>query len=104
MAEFAAYRDVECVYPMSGQYGRAPRVLYYVLILFVIGFRRQDWLAAGAAAFCLTYGGSAAIHALLLAPYLALAKPSVPDGIVTTTTGQTSPSKLSQLTWTLMPR
>jgi hypothetical protein len=87
MAEFAAYRDIECVYPMSGQYGRAPRVLYYALILFVIVFTRQDWLTAGAAAICLTYGGSAAIHALLLAPSLALARPSAPDGIVTTTNG-----------------
>lgn len=87
MADFEVSRDVECVFPMSGQYGRAPRVLYYALILFVIGFRRQDWLTAGAAAVCLTYGGSAAIHALLLAPSLALARPSVPDGIVTRTNG-----------------
>jgi hypothetical protein len=87
MADFEFHRDVECVFPMSGQYGRAPRVLYYALVLFVIGFRRQDWLTARAAAVCLTYGGSAAIHALLLAPSLALAKPYVPDGIVTTTTG-----------------
>jgi hypothetical protein len=87
MADFEVSIDVECVFPMSGQYGRAPRVLYYALILFVIVFRRQDWLTAGAAAFCLTYGGSAAIHALLLAPSLALARPSVPNGIVTTTDG-----------------
>lgn len=82
MVDFVPYRDVECVYPMSGQYGRAPRALYYFLLLFVICFRRQDWLTAGAAAFCLTFGGSAAIHALILAPILSLGKPHIPDGIV----------------------
>ena len=82
MADFVAYQDVECVYPMSGLYGRAPRVLYYTLLLFVIGFRRQDWLTAGAAAYCLTFGGSAAIHALVLAPVLSLGTTSVPDGVV----------------------
>lgn len=82
MADFVAYQDVECVYPMSGQYGRAPRALYYFLLLFVIGLRRQDWLTAGAAAACLTYGGSAAIHALILAPILSLGKTSVPNGVV----------------------
>jgi hypothetical protein len=82
MVDFVMYQDIECVYPMSGQYGRAPRALYYFLLLFVIGFRRQDWLTAGAAAFCLTFGGSAAIHALILAPILSLGKTPIPDGIV----------------------
>jgi hypothetical protein len=80
MSNFTAYQDIECVYPMSGQYGRAPRALYYSLLLFVILFRRQDWLTAGAAAFCLTFGGSAAIHAMILAPILSLGKP--PNGIL----------------------
>lgn len=82
MGDFVAYQDVECVYPMSGQYGRAPRALYYFLLLFVIVLRRQDWLTAGAAAACLTYGGSAAIHALILAPILSLGKTTIPDGVV----------------------
>jgi hypothetical protein len=82
MVDFVAYQDVECVFPMSGQYGRAPRALYYALLLFVIGFRRQDWLTAGAAAYCLTFGGSAAIHALILASILSLGTTSVPDVVV----------------------
>ncbi|PVH68834.1 hypothetical protein DL98DRAFT_578632 [Cadophora sp. DSE1049] len=73
---------VECVYPMSGQYGRAPRALYYALLLFVIIMRRQDWLAAGAAAACLTFGGAAAIHSVILASVLSLGRTSVPDGMV----------------------
>jgi hypothetical protein len=42
----------------------------------------QNWLTAGAAAACLTYGGSAAIHALILAPIPSLGKPPVPHGTV----------------------
>ncbi len=82
MMNFTAYQDVECVYPMSGQYGRAPRGLYYALLVFVIVLRRQDWLTAGAAAACLTYGGSAAIHALILAPMLSLGTTAVTSGFV----------------------
>jgi hypothetical protein len=82
MADFVQYQDVECIYPMSGQYGQAPRALYYALLIFVIGFRRQDWLTAGAAAYCLTFGGSAAIHALILAPILSLGKPPISPGLV----------------------
>jgi hypothetical protein len=82
MTNFTTYQDVECVYPMSGQYGRAPRALYYSLLLFVVVFRRQNWLTAGAAAYCLTFGGSAAIHALILAPVLSLGTTTVPAGIV----------------------
>ena len=82
MESFVAYQDIECVYPMSGLYGRAPRTLYYALLLFVVIFRRQDWLAAGAAGACLILGGSAAIHALILAPILSLGTSSVPDGLV----------------------
>jgi hypothetical protein len=82
MINFTAYQDVECVYPMSGQYGRAPRALYYSLLLFVVVFRRQNWLTAGAAAYCLTFGGSAALHALILASILSLGTTTVPAGIV----------------------
>jgi hypothetical protein len=77
MVEFIAYQDVECVYPMSSQYGRAPRVLYYALLLFVVVLCRQDWLTAGAAAACLTYGGSAAIHAMILATTTSLGRTSI---------------------------
>jgi hypothetical protein len=63
-------------------YGRAPRGLYYALLLFVILLRRQDWLTAGAAAACLTYGGSAAIHAMILTPILSLGRTAVPNGVV----------------------
>ncbi|KAG4423920.1 hypothetical protein IFR04_002915 [Cadophora malorum] len=80
MVDFVAYQDVECVYPMSGQYGRAPRALYYFLLVFVSIVRKENWLTAGAAATCLTFGGAAAIHAIILASYLSLGKSSIQDG------------------------
>lgn len=66
MVDFTAYQDVQCVYPISGQYGTLPRALYYALLLFVVLFKRQDWLTAGAAAYCFTFSGSAVIHAFIL--------------------------------------
>lgn len=87
MTDFVAYHDVECVFAMSGQYGRAPRGLYYGLLLFVVLLKRQDWLTAGAAAACLTFGGSAGIHALILAPIYSLGYTSVPNEIVTLSNG-----------------
>lgn len=89
MANFTVYEDIECIYPISGQYGNAPRALYYFLLLFVVLFRRKDWLTAGAAGFCLTSGGSAAIHAILL----SFSKPGHAqgvDGVIRVPTPRTS--------------
>lgn len=82
MTDFVAHHDIGCVFPMSGQYGIAPRALYYALLLFVAILQNQDWLTAGAAAACLTFGGSAAIHALILAPIFSLGHTGVSDGNV----------------------
>lgn len=82
MVSFEAYQDIECVYAISGQYGIAPRALYYSLLIFVILLRRQDWLAAGAAAYCLIFGGAAAIHGVILASFISLGHTDVQDGMV----------------------
>lgn len=58
---------IVCVYPLSGQYGLLPRVLYYCLLIFSALAQRQVWLIAGAMASALTYSGTAAIHAVILA-------------------------------------
>ncbi|KAI9761905.1 MAG: hypothetical protein M1840_001521 [Geoglossum simile] len=79
---FVAYRDIECIYPVSGQYGRAPRALYYALLLFVLIYRRHIWLAAGAAASCITFGGATAVHAFILACIRAASTPLVQDSSV----------------------
>jgi hypothetical protein len=88
MADFVAYRDIACVYPISGQYNNLPRWLYYFLLISVIVLRRQHWLAVGAAATCLTYGGGAAIHALILTHLRQSLVSQIPDGYVQLPSGQ----------------
>ncbi|GFF41030.1 hypothetical protein IFM58399_06126 [Aspergillus lentulus] len=58
---------IECVYPISGQYALLQRVLYYGLLLFSIVSRKTPWLVAGALGAAMTYAGSAAVHATILA-------------------------------------
>lgn len=79
---FDVYHDIQCVYSVSGSYGVAPRWSYYVLVLFVALWRKYKWLTAGAAAYCIGYGGTAAIHAIILAAIQASSTPCVPDGYV----------------------
>ncbi|OBT67337.1 hypothetical protein VE03_02631 [Pseudogymnoascus sp. 23342-1-I1] len=56
-----------CWYPISGNYGRLPRILFYVTIAAAVLLRTHlPWLYLGALAASLTYSGSAAIHACLL--------------------------------------
>ncbi|MCJ1445914.1 MAG: hypothetical protein MMC23_006419 [Stictis urceolatum] len=55
-----------CWYPVSGQYGLLPRLLFYITILAALVLRHHQWLYAGALVSALTYSGTAAIHACLL--------------------------------------
>ncbi|MCJ1313794.1 hypothetical protein MMC25_007474 [Agyrium rufum] len=55
-----------CWYPISGNYGRLPRILFYFSIVFALVGRKVPWLIAGALAAALTYSGAASIHAMLL--------------------------------------
>ncbi|KFY49614.1 hypothetical protein V495_00510 [Pseudogymnoascus sp. VKM F-4514 (FW-929)] len=56
-----------CWYPISGNYGRLPRILFYITIAAAVLLRTHlPWLYIGALAASLTYSGSAAIHACLL--------------------------------------
>lgn len=57
---------VVCVFPISGQYGLLPRVLYYVTLVFAIVGRHQTWLVLGALASALSYAGAASIHMIAL--------------------------------------
>jgi hypothetical protein len=58
---------IGCSYPISGSYGRAPRYLFYALILFAVLKRRESWIAGIALASAMTYSATAAIHAFALA-------------------------------------
>ncbi|KAI9793207.1 MAG: hypothetical protein M1816_000628 [Peltula sp. TS41687] len=57
---------VVCIYPIEGQYGLLPRLLFYALLVFAMIVRTHPWLVAGALAAAMTYAGSAAIHGLVL--------------------------------------
>lgn len=58
---------INCVYPLSGQYGFLSRLLYYLSLVLAILGRYKEWLVLGALASALAYGGSAAIHIMALA-------------------------------------
>ncbi|RDW74888.1 hypothetical protein BP6252_06030 [Coleophoma cylindrospora] len=58
---------VQCWYPISGNYCRLPRILFYITIAAAVLLRAHlPWLYLGALAASLTYSGVAAIHACLL--------------------------------------
>jgi len=59
--------NVNCAWPISGQYCLLNRILFYVLLVFAVLMRRSPWLVAGALASALSYSGTAAIHALMRA-------------------------------------
>lgn len=67
----AAYSDetwtlpVTCEWPISGQYSRLNRVLYYVLLVFALVAHHHEWLVAGALASATIYSGCAAVQALV---------------------------------------
>jgi hypothetical protein len=65
----AAYSDetwtlpVTCEWPISGQYSRLNRILYYVLLVFALVVHHHEWLVAGALSSATIYSGSAAVQA-----------------------------------------
>jgi hypothetical protein len=67
----AAYSDetwtlpVTCEWPISGQYSRLNRVMYYVLLVFALVVHQHEWLVAGALASATIYSGSAAVQAVV---------------------------------------
>ena len=60
---------VACVYPISGIYTRMQRLLFYIIIAFVVLLRSYDWLIAVGMTFVLTYASAACIHAFLLSTW-----------------------------------
>jgi hypothetical protein len=57
---------IDCYYPISGGYGRAPRYTFYGLTFFALVWRKHEWLARVALASVMVYSSTAAIHALTL--------------------------------------
>ena len=82
MTYLTAKNDLLCAYAVSGQYGYAPRILYYTLIGIVVLIRKHVWLAAGASAYIMSYAGAAAVHAIILCSIHASSTSWLPDGHV----------------------
>ncbi|KAK2780877.1 hypothetical protein FQN52_002028 [Onygenales sp. PD_12] len=66
---------VNCTYPLSGQYQYLPRLLYYLLLVFSLLFRRHTWLSTAALGTAMTYAATAAIHLFILASKFQFGNP-----------------------------
>lgn len=58
--------QVSCVYPISGQYGLLPRILFYASLVFAIFVQHFEWLVVGALASAMTFSATSAIHILII--------------------------------------
>ncbi|KFZ23728.1 hypothetical protein V502_01793 [Pseudogymnoascus sp. VKM F-4520 (FW-2644)] len=66
---FDPYRiqmNINCVYPISGQYNTLSRALFYVLIVFSLVFRRHVWISVAALGTAMTYAAVSAVHLFAL--------------------------------------
>lgn len=55
-----------CIYPISGQYGFLPRLIYYLLLIFSLILRKHLWLSTAALGAAMTYAATASVHAFAL--------------------------------------
>jgi hypothetical protein len=55
-----------CVYPISGSYDLLTRILFYLLLVFALLYRRHTWVAIAALGTAMTYSTTTAVHALAL--------------------------------------
>lgn len=58
-----------CAYPISGQYAKAVRFLFYPLIFLAFLLRISPWLAAGSLTTIFTFCGVASIHLSAMATF-----------------------------------
>ena len=58
--------EQECIYPISGQYGFLPRLIYYLLLIFSLILRKHFWLSTAALGAAMTYAATASVHAFAL--------------------------------------
>jgi len=57
---------VQCSYPLSGQYDRLQRFLFYGTLIVALLFRRNGLIALAAIGVAMTYSALAAVHLLVL--------------------------------------
>ncbi|KAI9797217.1 MAG: hypothetical protein M1833_005626 [Piccolia ochrophora] len=73
---------VLCTYAISGGYGFHPRLLYYVLLVFSLVFRRHIWLSTAALGTAMTYAATAAVHSLALLSAFKFSNSAAPQNPV----------------------
>ena len=59
-------QQVSCVYPLSGQYGLLPRLLFYSSLVLTVTIRRSNWLVVGAFASAMTFSATAFVHIIII--------------------------------------
>ncbi|KFZ16275.1 hypothetical protein V502_05193 [Pseudogymnoascus sp. VKM F-4520 (FW-2644)] len=59
-------QQVSCVYPLSGQYGLLPRLLFYLSLVLTVTIRRSNWLVVGAFASAMTFSATAFVHIIII--------------------------------------
>lgn len=60
------FYEQTCIYPISGQYGFLPRLIYYLLLIFSLILRKHLWLSTAALGAAMTYAATASVHAFAL--------------------------------------
>ena len=57
---------IECSYPISANYERTPRYIFYALALFTVLMRKSAWIGTAALGSVMAYSATAAVHAIIL--------------------------------------
>jgi hypothetical protein len=68
--------DVLCSYPLSGQYDRLQRYLFYGTLIVALLFRRNSLIAIAAIGVTMTYSALAAIHLFILLAWFKFGDPA----------------------------
>jgi hypothetical protein len=58
---------IQCLYATSGVYSPAKRIIFYVLCLLSLRFRRKNWISGVCMGIVMSYSSIAALHAIILA-------------------------------------
>ncbi|KFZ17271.1 hypothetical protein V502_04650 [Pseudogymnoascus sp. VKM F-4520 (FW-2644)] len=66
---------VSCVYPMSGQYGFLPRLLFYASIIFAFTMRRSGWFTSIVLGLAMSYSATAFVHIIVIYATLGRSPP-----------------------------
>ena len=64
-ADVFSFRPI-CTYPISGQYGFLPRLIYYALLIFSLLLRHYEYFSVAALGTSMTYSSVACVHAFSL--------------------------------------